>query len=86
MAVSSTTLSTDVTASDGSIKLASVSGLVPGTLLYVDREQIRIVWDGTAGANSTWTSAAVQGSSLTVVGISATKWNVQSVNLGTIAP
>lgn len=44
------------------------------------------LWDGTAGANSTWTSAAVQGSSLTVEGISATKWNVVSFNLGTIAP
>jgi hypothetical protein len=42
--------------------------------------------DGTAGANSTWTSAAVQGSSITVVGVSATKWNVLSFNLGTIAP
>jgi len=42
--------------------------------------------DGTAGANSTWTSAAVQGSSLTVLGVTATKWNVESFNLGTIAP
>lgn len=42
--------------------------------------------DGTAGANSTWTAAAVQGSSLTVVGVTATKWNVVSFNLGTIAP
>jgi hypothetical protein len=44
------------------------------------------LWDGTAGANTTWTSAAVQGSSLTVVSVSATKWNVESFNLGTIAP
>lgn len=44
------------------------------------------LWDGTVGANSTWTSAAVQGSSLTVESISATKWNVISFNLGTIAP
>lgn len=42
--------------------------------------------DGTVGANSTWTSAAVQGSSLTVRAVSATKWNVESFNLGTIAP
>lgn len=42
--------------------------------------------DGTAGANSTWTAAAVQGSSLTVVGVTATKWNVVNFNLGTIAP
>lgn len=42
--------------------------------------------DGTAGANTTWTAAAVQGSSLTVVGVTATKWNVVSFNLGTIAP
>lgn len=42
--------------------------------------------DGTAGANSTWTAAAVQGSSITFVGVSATKWNVESFNLGTIAP
>jgi hypothetical protein len=41
--------------------------------------------DGTAGANVTWTAAAVQGSSLTVVGVTATKWNVVSFNLGTIA-
>lgn len=44
------------------------------------------LWDGTAGANTTWTAAAVQGSSLTVVSISATKWNVVSFNLGLIAP
>ncbi len=44
------------------------------------------LWDGTAGANSTWTSAAVQGSSITFVGVTAVKWNVVSFNLGTIAP
>jgi len=44
------------------------------------------LWDGTATANSTWTAAAVQGSSLTVESVSATKWNVISFNLGTIAP
>lgn len=44
------------------------------------------LWDGTAGANTTWTAAAVQGSSITVVGTTATKWNVESFNLGTIAP
>lgn len=42
--------------------------------------------DGTAGANSTWTATAVQGCSLTFVGVSATKWNVVSFNLGVIAP
>lgn len=42
--------------------------------------------DGTAGANSTWTAAAVKGSSITVVGTTATEWNVVSFNLGTIAP
>jgi hypothetical protein len=42
--------------------------------------------DGTAGANSTWTAAAVQGCALTFVAVSATKWNVKSFNLGTIAP
>lgn len=42
--------------------------------------------DGTAGANSTWTATAVQGCSLTFVAVSATKWNVESFNLGTIAP
>jgi len=44
------------------------------------------LWDGTAGANTTWTAAAVQGSSITFVGTTATKWNVVSFNLGTIAP
>lgn len=41
--------------------------------------------DGTAGANVTWTAAAVQGTSITIVGVTATKWNVVSFNLGTIA-
>lgn len=44
------------------------------------------VQDGTAGANSTWTAAAVQGTSITLVGVTAVKWNVVSFNLGTIAP
>lgn len=44
------------------------------------------LWDGTAGANTTWTAAAVQGSSLTVIATTAVKWNVESFNLGTIAP
>lgn len=42
--------------------------------------------DGTAGANSTWTATAVQGCALSVIAVSATKWNVESFNLGTIAP
>lgn len=41
--------------------------------------------DGTTGANITWTAAAFEGSSLTVIGVTATKWNVVSFNLGTIA-
>lgn len=41
--------------------------------------------DGTTGASITWTSAAFQGSSLTVVAISATTWNVECNNLGVIA-
>ena len=44
------------------------------------------LWDGTAGANSTWTTTVVQGCSLVVEAISATKWNVIGFNLGTIAP
>lgn len=44
------------------------------------------LWDGTAGANSTWTTTVVQGCSLWVEAISATKWNVLGFNLGTIAP
>jgi len=42
--------------------------------------------DGTAGANTTWTAPAVQGASLVVVAVTAAKWNVESFNLGTIAP
>lgn len=42
--------------------------------------------DGTAGANSTWTAVNIEGTSITVVGVTATKWNVLSFNLGTIAP
>lgn len=41
--------------------------------------------DGTTGASITWTSAAFQGSSLTVEAISATVWNVVANNLGVIA-
>ncbi len=44
------------------------------------------LWDGTAGANSTYTAAAVQGCALTVIAVSAAKWNVESFNLGVIAP
>lgn len=42
--------------------------------------------DGTAGLNTTWTAAAVAGSALTVIAVSATRWAVKSFNLGTIAP
>jgi len=42
--------------------------------------------DGTAGLNTTWTSTAVAGCSITFVGVSATRWAVVSFNLGTIAP
>lgn len=41
--------------------------------------------DGTTGASTTWTSAAFQGSSVTVRAISATTWNVVANNLGVIA-
>lgn len=41
--------------------------------------------DGTTGAKITWTAAAFTGSSITVVGISATLWAVVSKNLGTVA-
>ncbi len=44
------------------------------------------LWDGTAGANSTWTTTAVQGCSIEIEAVSATKWNVIAFNLGTIAP
>lgn len=42
--------------------------------------------DGTTGLNTTWTAAAFSGSSLTVRAVSATRWAVESFNLGTIAP
>lgn len=41
--------------------------------------------DGTTGLNITWTAAAFAGSSLTVRAVSATRWAVESFNLGTIA-
>lgn len=41
--------------------------------------------DGTTGAKVTWTSAAFKGSSITVVGVTATQWLVVSKNLGTVA-
>lgn len=43
------------------------------------------LWDGTAGINSTWTAAAVQGSSLHIVAYNL-QWYVVAFNLGTIAP
>jgi len=43
------------------------------------------LWDGTAGANITWTAPVVQGASITVVGVTAVKWNTESFNLGVIA-
>lgn len=43
------------------------------------------LFDGTSGAKITWTAAAFQGSSITVVGVTAAKWNVVSKNLGTVA-
>lgn len=42
--------------------------------------------DGTTGLNTTWTAAAFAGSSITVRAVSATRWAVESFNLGTIAP
>jgi hypothetical protein len=42
--------------------------------------------DGTAGLNTTWTTTAVAGCSLTFVGVSSTRWAVVAQNLGTIAP
>jgi hypothetical protein len=42
--------------------------------------------DGTAGLNSTWTTTAVAGCSLTVRAVTAALWSVVSFNLGTIAP
>lgn len=44
------------------------------------------LYDGTTGANTTWTSAAFIGSSLTIRAIGASTWVVESFNLGTIAP
>lgn len=41
--------------------------------------------DGTTGAKVTWTSAAFIGSSITVLGVTATQWVVISKNLGTVA-
>lgn len=41
--------------------------------------------DGTTGAKITWTSAAFIGSSLTICGVTATQWIVESKNLGTVA-
>lgn len=41
--------------------------------------------DGTTGAKITWTSAAFTGSSITVIGITALLWSVESKNLGTVA-
>lgn len=41
--------------------------------------------NGTAGAKLTWTAAAFAGSSITVVGVTAALWNVESVNLGVVA-
>lgn len=41
--------------------------------------------DGTTGAKITWTSAAFIGSSLTIMGVTATQWVVVSKNLGTVA-
>lgn len=40
--------------------------------------------DGTSGGHSLWTSAAFQGSSLTVIGVTAVKWSVVANNLGVI--
>lgn len=41
--------------------------------------------DGTTGASITWTAAAFRGSSLEVLAVDATTWNVISMNLGAIA-
>jgi hypothetical protein len=41
--------------------------------------------DGTTGLNITWTAAAFAGSSLTIRAVSATRWAVESMNLGAIA-
>lgn len=42
--------------------------------------------DGTAGLNTTWTTTAVAGCGLIIIGVSATRWAVVAFNLGTIAP
>lgn len=42
--------------------------------------------DGTAGLNTTWTTTAVAGCGLRIIGVTATRWAVVSFNLGTIAP
>lgn len=41
--------------------------------------------DGTTGASITWTATAFQGCCLVVRAVSATTWNVESMNLGAIA-
>lgn len=41
--------------------------------------------DGTTGASITWTATAFQGCCLVVKAVSATVWNVESMNLGAIA-
>jgi hypothetical protein len=43
------------------------------------------LWNGAGGAKTTWTAPAVQGATLTVEAISATKWNVVAFNLGAFA-
>jgi len=43
------------------------------------------ILDGTTGANLTWTAAAFGGSSLTFRAISATRWAVESMNLGALS-
>jgi len=40
--------------------------------------------DGTTGASITWTAAAFRGSSLEILAVDATTWNVISMNLGAI--
>lgn len=42
--------------------------------------------DGTTGLNTTWTTTAFGGCALTVRAMSATRWAVESFNLGAIAP
>lgn len=43
------------------------------------------LWDGTTGANITWTATAFKGCAITIVALSATLWQVKSFNLGAIA-